>query len=162
MLILILPGFSLSNKDWAYALKKDINLRHEVVIHEWRHWQKGGSLALYYELDQILKKVGKEKINIIAKSVGNHVAMSLLQKIPDQIDKIILCGIPSQNESYNILANFPAEKVIVFQNEKDPLGNFSEVERFIKGINPKIKVISMPRSDHSYPYPTEFAEFLLH
>ncbi len=156
---IILPGFSVSNREWAYDLKEKLG-DMSIIVHEWRHWQEGGSLALYYELDKILKKVAKEKINILAKSVGTRVAMNLIQKIPKQINKVILCGIPSLSEAYNYLSNFPARKVIVFQNTKDPLGNFSEVEEFIHRINKDIKVVEMPRNDHSYPYPSEFSKFL--
>lgn len=160
MKTIILPGFSVSNKIWAHKMANSIDLSHEVNVHEWKHWSKGGSLSLPYESDQILDKIGKNKVSLIAKSVGTRVSMFLLKLIPNQISKLILCGIPSQNEIYNNLSKVDANKVIVFQNEKDPLGNFADVEKFIHKINPKIKVIKTPRSDHSYPYPEKFTEFL--
>jgi len=161
MKTIILPGFSVSNRQWAVDLQKEMHLKDEIIIHEWKHWDKGGSLSLYYELDQILGVIAKKRVNILAKSVGTRVAMATLTKIPTQINKLILCGIPSKDPSYSTLANFSHEKVIVFQNAKDPLGNFSEVKKFINSINPKIEVIKTPRNDHSYPYPTQFEKFLL-
>ena len=93
--------------------------------------------------------------------------MDLIGKLGGQIEKIILCGIPARSFGEekkdffrNALSKLPAEKVICFQNEKDPLGNFAIVEKFIHSINPKIEVVKKERSDHHYPYSEDFQKFL--
>lgn len=128
MKTIVLPGYSLRNKDWAL-------------------------------------EIARGRVNVIAKSVGTMVAMHLLAEIPEQINKIILCGIPSVSEERKnlfaaYLADFPAKEIIVFQNTKDPLASFEEVKDFMKDVNPKIKVIEKNRSDHNYPYFEDFNDFL--
>lgn len=165
MKTIVLPGFSLHNKDWALEIKKRLSFKQSVLVHEWRHWQLGGTLRPKHEITQILKEIGKDEVNVIAKSVGTMVCIHLLAEIPDQINKIILCGIPSVSEERKnlfttSLSGFPEKDIIVFQNTLDPLASFSEVKDFMKDVNPKIKVITKERSDHNYPYFEDFIEFL--
>lgn len=172
MKTIILPGYSEHNREWAYEIKKEMGL-DEVVVHEWGHWVQG-SFSLEKELERVIEEISKireirdGKINIIAKSVGTSVAMYLLQEVSKQINKLVLCGIPingfseERKELFRTsLPRFNAEKMIVFQNSKDNLGSFAKVERFVHSIDPKIKVVEKPRSDHHYPYPEDFREFLL-
>jgi len=166
MKTIILPGYSPHNRDWAEDIKKDLSIKYPVTIHEWRHWTSG-SFSLVKEIVSILKKVGKEKINIIAKSVGTRVAMHLATKIPKQINKVILCGIPTRGESDTVretyskgLASLSPTQVIVFQNTKDPFANYKDIEKFIHSINPKINVVEKSRSDHHYPFSEDFEKFL--
>lgn len=159
MLTIILPGYSVRNKEWADGIAKEIG----AEVHYWKHWDKSLSLSLSLrnELATILEEIGSDDVNIIAKSVGTMVAMKVLQEIPGQIKKIILCGIPSTSGERlalfkEALADFPTGNIIVFQNENDPLGSYIEVKKFMARVNPKIEVVKMPRADHHYPYPSEF------
>ena len=52
----------------------------------------------------------------------------------------------------NLVAKYKGKFVVI----KD-----EEVKNFMSKVNPKIKVVKMPRSDHHYPYPEEFRRFLL-
>lgn len=168
MKTIILPGFSLSNREWAYELKKELDLDHEVIVHEWKHWETSTkSASLKFEIESLLKKAEKKKLNIIAKSFGTRVTMHLALKIPEKIGKVILCGIPTKftNESTKKLYSdglkkVNAENVICFQNTKDPFANYRIIKKFVGSINPKIKVVEKPRSDHHYPYPEDFQKFL--
>lgn len=163
MKTIVLPGYSAKNKDWA----KDIQdkLPAGTIVHEWKHWSKG-SFSLPQELKAIYEEIGDDKINIIAKSVGTRVAMHLVKEISGQINRLILCGIPtkgisdSAKENYSPLSSFPAERILCIQNIKDPLANHSNVEKFIHSINSKISVIEKGRLDHHYPYLDDFMEFL--
>lgn len=167
MITLILPGYSLRNKEWAEGLAKSMEMGQKVLVHNWRHWEKSSSssLSLKYEVEKITGEIGNETVNIVAKSVGTMIAMQVLAKLPGKINKIILCGIPSVSEERlelfkKALADFPVAFVICFQNTSDPLASYKEVKRFIEKVNPKIAVVETPRSDHSYPYPDAFAKFL--
>lgn len=167
MKTVILPGYSPHNKDWAEYTKSKLHLGHEIIVHNWLHWTKG-SFSLPREVDSLLKKFGKEKINIVAKSVGTRVAMHIIAKNPNQMNKLILCGIPTKVESKvakkiytSGLSLLSPSQVIIFQNTNDPFASFSIIEKFIHLINPKIKVIEKTRSDHQYPYPEDFQEFLV-
>ncbi len=163
---IILPGYSLKNKEWAEYVKKKLEPEHEVVVHEWKHW-KTGSFSMKKEIKEILTKIGKKKFNIIAKSVGTSVAMNLIEKSRDSVDMVVLCGIPFKNFSEEKkemfrknLPNIPTNKVTIVQNSKDYFGSFEEVKKFIGSINSKIKVVEKERSDHHYPYPTLFKKII--
>ena len=167
MKTIILPGYSPHNKDWAEEMKKRMKLGHNVFIHEWKHWGDKGSLSLAYETTKILEEIGKEKVNFLAKSVGTRVAANIIPRISEQINKVIFCGIPTTGKSeetkklyaFGLSCISPGD-IIVFQNSKDPLANYSEVKKFINSLSPLVKVIEMPCPDHNYPYPEEFENFL--
>jgi predicted alpha/beta-hydrolase family hydrolase len=164
MKTIILPGFSIHNKDWAKEVAN--NLDDNAVIHNWLHWENGkSSLNLKEELKNITEEIGEDKVNIIAKSVGTMVCMHLVKTIPKKINKIILCGIPSVSKMRKdlfttSLLGFNSKNIIVFQNTKDPFGNYENVNKFMKDINNIIEVIKKERSDHDYPYFKDFKKFL--
>ena len=172
MKTIILPGYSPHNRDWALDIKKDLKLEHEVLVHEWGHWPStssgsaSSSFSVPREVKVILEKMGKDKMNIIAKSVGTRVAMHLLVKIPKQVNKAVLCGIPTKGESetakknYAPLVDFSPTGIIVFQNTKDPFAKYKDIKKFIGSLKSKIKKMQKPRSDHHYPYPEDFQKFL--
>lgn len=169
MKTIILPGFSIKNKKWAEGIQKKLTLHFPVEIIYWPHWQSGKREEnwLEKEADKIVASIGKnKKVNILAKSIGTVVAMIVLKLNPALVNKIILCGVPlrgfreGDERYYEPLKKFPTEKLLSLQNENDHLGGFSEVEKFLHTLNPEIKTISKPRSDHQYPYPEEFIKFL--
>jgi predicted alpha/beta hydrolase family esterase len=162
---IILPGYSVHNRDWAEEMKSLMGLDHEVIVHCWKHWMSG-SFSLKRELEKIKEEIGDEKINIIAKSVGVFVALNLIPKISSQVNKIILCGIASvANEDRkalveSMLSMVSVENILCIQNENDKFVKFSDAEKFYHSVEPKLKVVSKPRSDHNYPYPEDIKEFL--
>lgn len=155
---IVLPGYSLHNKDWAEEVGG--------TVHYWLHWTTGKGLSLKVESERILSEVGKEKVNFIAKSVGTGVLMHVLPEIKSQVNKMILCGIPSVSEERKklfttSLSGFPPENIICFQNTNDPFATFEEVKKFMSQVNPEIKVVEKPRSDHNYPYFDDFVSYLV-
>jgi len=162
---IILPGYSPRNKKWADDISKEIKLEDIIIVHNWKHWQEGGSMSVKNEMEKIKEELGAEKFNIIGKSVGARMTIRIVTKMKDKVNKVILCGIAGISETsqkaYTIaLSDFPSEKIICFQNTKDPFVPYSEVEKFIHAINSRIKVIEKPRSDHHYPYSADFQKFL--
>jgi pimeloyl-ACP methyl ester carboxylesterase len=165
MKILVLPGYSLHNREWAYEVKKKLSFKHSILVHGWAHWRLGGTLKPKHEVELILKEIGREKIDLIAKSVGTMVAMLVLRQAPEKINKIILCGIPSVSPErltlfQEALENFPEKDIICFQNTADPLAGYIEVKEFMEKVNSEIEVIEESRHDHNYPYFEEFEKFL--
>ncbi len=165
MKTIILPGYSPHNKDWAQDLKSELNLGHDVVVHNWEHWGKGGSISVKKEIARILKEAGGEETNIIAKSMGTFIAAKLIPQLKGRIKKVILCGIPStsqfRGEIYKeVFADFSSKNLIVFQNERDPFATYEEVKKFMTKVNPRVLVVKKERNDHHYPYPEEIGKFL--
>lgn len=166
MITFILPGYSPKNKDWAQDVAKNLKLGHDLRPVFWGHWDDPEKTFKPKEKAQdVIDILLKDNANIIAKSVGTFVAAYAIAKIPDRINKVILCGIPAvTNEKLEIFKkafeNFPAGSVICFQNTKDPWATYTEVKEFMAKVNPKIRVIEKSRSDHDYPYSEDFREFL--
>lgn len=118
------------------------------------------------EADEVIKETGDEpKINVIAKSVGTSVAMSLLAKIPERINKVILCGIPGvdkRNQKFfrDSIGDFPIDRILCIQNERDYVVGYEKAKKFLNKVNPMIQIVKKPRADHKYPYPQDFYNFL--
>lgn len=166
MLTLILPGYSEHNRDWAKDLAGKLKLGHEVRVIEWEHWKTGKSFSAKKEIEKILEIVGAKEVNIIAKSVGVAIGLEVIPIIFSQINKVILCGIASVvNEDRKklletVLSKVQVESILCIQNENDKYVPYKEAKDFYHSVNPEIRVISKPRSDHEYPYPEEIQEFL--
>ncbi|OGM57526.1 hypothetical protein A2955_04225 [Candidatus Woesebacteria bacterium RIFCSPLOWO2_01_FULL_37_19] len=166
MKTVILPGYSKHNREWAEDVARKLKLGHKIVVHEWKHWSSKGGFSLKSEVAKILEEVGNEKVNIIAKSVGVFVALNLIPKIPTKVNKVIFCGIASvvaEDRSALLetsLLEIPVEYFLCIQNEHDKYVPFAQANEFYHAVEPKLKVISKPRSDHNYPYFEDFQKFL--
>jgi predicted alpha/beta-hydrolase family hydrolase len=166
MITFILPGYSPSNRDWADEVAKNLKLDGQIRPIYWDHWEdESQTFKPKEKKDLIVRHAKGDSFNIIAKSVGTLVAALIANEVPSQVKKIILCGIPTVSDErlkifQEAFTGFPPEKIIVFQNEKDPFATDEEVKSFMMKVNPKIKVISKERKDHHYPYFDEFQKFL--
>lgn len=166
MSVIILPGYSLHNKEWAFKLREDLP-SFQIEVHEWRHWNNPEkSFSVNQEIEKIINKIDGKKVNIIAKSVGTRVAMKLLSDHKEKVGKIVLCGIPTDGENKKTfeiykkgLENIDQQKILIIQNKNDPFASFDDIKKFIGSINFKIRIIEKPRSDHEYPYPNEIMNF---
>ncbi len=168
MQTLILPGYSLQNKTEAETIHRELGPEIDTVIWYWPYWESGQTETgwLEIEAEKIITSLKQQPTDIIAKSIGTAVAMILLKRIPYQIKKLILCGIPladflpGNDQYYEALRTKKTEEILCIQNENDNHGSFANVRNFIDTINTDIKVVSKPRSDHTYSYPEDFLTFL--
>jgi pimeloyl-ACP methyl ester carboxylesterase len=165
MITFILPGYSPSNKEWLEECAGSLKVEGTIRPIFWEHWEDPDVKFQPKEKASLIARHTKgDKINIIAKSIGTLVATYIIEQIPNQINKVIVCGIPlgdikgQEAVIKKVLGSLDRGKIICFQNENDPLGSFAEVRKFLP---PEIKLISKPRSDHSYPYYSEFNNFLI-
>lgn len=133
----------------------------------WQHWDSGPKAGwIEDEAERFVKGLGGEKVDIVAKSAGTMVCMAIIKLRPELVNKVILCGIPlddflsGDEKRYEVLKNFPTEKLLCLQNENDNHGAYSEVRNFVQNINPEIRIITKPRYDHDYPYYKDFVDFL--
>lgn len=169
MKTLILPGYSAHNKDWAETVKGELESEFPIIVVYWPHWtsEQKDPNWIQNEVAKIQDLTRGKKINIIAKSIGTYAAMLLLKENPDCLNKIILCGIPLNDLSgqskiaYSVLKALQSNEVLCISNSEDPHGSASEVEHFVHLLNPAIRVLSKPRSDHEYYYSQDIKEFLL-
>ncbi|HUF38028.1 MAG TPA: alpha/beta fold hydrolase [Anaerolineales bacterium] len=162
MRTILLPGYSPRNREWAEELAAEIP---GAEMHPWPHWETGGTLDAAAELAAIKKRIGADTVNLLAKSVGCRIAARILRSAPEQIHKLVLCGLPSTQVEARAdfsaaLARLPAERVLVVQNRLDPYATFKEVQAMIQGILPGVRLVEGDRDDHHYPYPEVFRGFL--
>lgn len=167
MKTVILPGFSPKNKTWVEEVKAELNSTIPCEVVYWKHWETGTTETGWIDTEaRRISELIQDNTSIIAKSIGTAVAMEVVRKKRDLMDKLILCGIPTKDfqdgddKRYDILKIFPSNRVLCIQNLEDNHGNFDEVEKFLHSVNPKLKIVSKPRSDHEYPYFEDFKNFL--
>lgn len=165
MVTFILPGKSARNKVWLDACAAKIQFDGIVRAVSWEHWLDPEEKFDVNEKATIISRHTKgDTINIIAHSVSTLITALIIGQIPNQINKVIICGIPmdgiSDVEKETIkksLTSLKPENLIVFQNSNDPHGSFDEVRKLLPE---SIKVISKESSDHDYPYFEDFNKFL--
>jgi predicted alpha/beta-hydrolase family hydrolase len=166
MLTFILPGGSVKNKEWLEECAMSLKVEGYIRPIFWDHWDDPDADFDKKEKATLISRHSKgDKLNIVAKSIGSLVTAYIIEQVPDQINRVIICGIPlhdiSEDEKETIkkaLSGLPAGKLLCFQNAGDPHASYEEVKKFLpKGI----KLISKPRADHSYPFYAEFNKFLI-
>ena len=168
MVTVILPGYSIHNKEWLEETAQKIGTDGEIRPIYWEHWTDPDSKFDAKEKARLLDGVaGKRVVDIIAKSIGTFVAGYIIEKSPEKIRKVILNGIclaDLAEDEKEILKSalklISPGNIICFQNEEDPHGDFNQAKNFLSGVNTKITVISKPREDHEYFYIDEFRDFL--
>jgi predicted alpha/beta hydrolase family esterase len=167
MKTLILPGFSIKNKDWAESIQKELSGDFDCEVVYWPHWETEVKEEDWIEKEaQKIIQNNSEPINIIAKSIGTTVAAIVIDKNPEIIHKLILCGIPlndldpGEGSIYDSLNKLDPKVVLSIQNNEDPHGSFTEVEKLIHDIQPNIEILSQKRDDHEYPDANIFIKFL--
>ena len=168
MIDIILPGYSDKNKFWLEETAKNLVSENEVRTVYWNHWTD-----FHKKFDPKDKAIDvvdvmlDDSSNIIAKSVGTLVAAYILERAPEKIKKVILCGLPLKDFSeadkkvvQESLAKINPENIICIQNSNDPHASYQEALEFVGKVNSKIKVISKESSDHEYLYADDFTNFL--
>lgn len=156
---IILPGFSQHNEKWAKELK-DALADDSVLIHFWLHWttQNDSDFSIENEIPRILEKINDQRIKIVAKSIGTFIAMFLLEKIPEKINKIVLLGIPFNDLSkeeikkYEVIKDFDPKKILIIQNNQDPHGSFNDIFKYFYNLNNQIEILKQDSLTHEYPY----------
>lgn len=164
--LIILPGFSTKNKDWAFETASKLGDFNPKVI-EWEHWETGKTNANWIsdEASKIESLIGNRQVNIIAKSIGTLIAMIVLRNKSELVSKLILCGIPlndidlKDEEYYSELKNIDSSKVLIIQNDKDSHGDYEKVKKLVKNINENIKILVKTANNHEYPYYEDFRNF---
>ncbi len=161
MQTLILPGYSASNKDWVDETAKNLKVGGVVRPFYWMHWTDENSK---FDVDEktnlIIKHIKGDNINIISKSAGNLIALKLVTMIPDQIKKIVLCGLAINDaksedlEFIKMICQNNKNKITIIQNSNDPHGTYEQIKDFGNVINKE-------SDTHDYFYFEEINKFLI-
>ncbi|MCL4389767.1 MAG: hypothetical protein M1484_01585 [Patescibacteria group bacterium] len=168
----ILGGGSFKNQTWIDQTQGQLAPEIVAEANYYNDWSAGNDAHIDFdvEIGKLLGKVGHEPFNLIAKSVGSLIGLSAVGRVPEQVRKIIICGIPLKDfpleeitNCYRVLKTVPAENVLVVQNELDPHGSFEEAKGFLAKVNPAIKIMKKTgefAATHNYPYAQDFKDFL--
>ena len=165
MQTVILPGFSPENKEWADQVASKLSVDGQIRPILWDHWYDTEEKFYPKEKATLIARHSRgDTVNIIAKSIGVLVAAHIIEQIPAQINKVIICGIPLNDLNVlerdvikKSLEKIDSQKLICFQNDADPHGNFNEAKEF---LGDKINLVSKAGDTHDYPYYEEFNSFL--
>ena len=168
MITLILPGYSPNNREWSEENSRFLDLEGQIRPIFWDHWTEPEKEFDPKNKARILGNISKNLItNIVAKSIGCLVGSYIIRDHPEQIGKVVFCGLPLNDLNdeekevvKDALKTISPEKIICFQNEDDTHGTFEQVKDVIGKIDSEIRVVSKNGSDHEYPYYDEFQEFL--
>jgi pimeloyl-ACP methyl ester carboxylesterase len=169
MVTVILPGYSVHNKEWLEETAQKIGVDGEIRPIYWEHWTDPDLKFNAVEKAKLIDGVaGIRAVDIIAKSIGTFVAGCIIEKSPQKIRKVILNGICLEDLSEDekeilksALKLISPENIICFQNEEDPHGDFEQAKKFLSDVDPEIVIVSEPRDDHEYPYIDDYKKFLL-
>lgn len=169
MVTIIIPGYSLHNKEWLKDTADQIDMEGEIRPIYWSHWDEPEKEFDPKDKARMIDDVvGPKMVNIVAKSIGTLAASYMVEKSPEKIRKIIFCGIPLNDLSEDrkviiraALKKIPPDLIQVYQNIEDPHASFDQAKIFFNEIDPEIEVISKDRNDHEYFYIDEFHDFLL-
>jgi pimeloyl-ACP methyl ester carboxylesterase len=169
MVTVILPGYSVQNKEWLEETARELGIEGEIRPVYWGHWSDSQKKFDAKEKARMLNSViGKRTVNIIAKSIGTLAASYIISDNPEKIKKVIFCGIPLNDMDEmdkavitKALITVPAEFIRCFQNADDPHASYEEAKHFYKSVGSEIEVISKDRADHNYFYTDKFKKFLL-
>jgi pimeloyl-ACP methyl ester carboxylesterase len=163
MQTIILPGYSVKNKEWTDEVADSIKVEGIIRPVHWDHWVDESQKFDAKEKAVVIARHSRGvKLNIIAKSIGTLVASLIIQRIPDQIEKVIFCGIPVNDLTEDDLLQIKKaigimkDKIVVFQNDNDPHGTSAQVKSF----EVDFKLIEKPSYNHEYPYFEEFNELI--
>jgi len=166
MQTVILPGHDSKNKEWADLVAVNLTVDGQIRPTFWDHWLDPTQLFYPKEKAMLITRHSKgDEINIVAHSVGTLVGAYIVSEIPNQINKVILCGIPlhdlsmEEKEDLKKAINLlPKEKLICYQNSNDKHASYTEVKEFLpEGVT----LIEKQSEDHNYPYFEEFNKFLV-
>lgn len=171
MKVLVLPGFSAHNKQWAKEISEKLKPIGEVSRVSWEHWQTGSASPHWIdkELEKIRPLVSRRyPISLVAKSIGTLVAAKLIDSFPQSfVDRLVLCGIPindlglDSHKAYQALKKIPANKILVLQNNLDPHGTYQQVVEMFKALAlPDLEIVSQDAGNHEYPYFQTIKDFL--
>lgn len=168
--LLILPGFSLKNRDWATQMAQELQPQFGAKIWGWKHWQSGDNADFSAELEARaiitqLKKKKDEPVHVLAKSIGTWVLSKIIKQSPNLFAKIILCGVPLndlEKHEWNDYKNFKnvTSPTICFQNDADPHGNFAQVSQLFTDEKIDIPLVEKSGNNHDYNYSSDFQLFL--
>ncbi len=169
MKYILLPGFSIKNKEWSEEFVVEMKKRgFTFEILEWMHWGSGdvNDWDPEAEMQRLEELIDNQENVIVAKSLGTFISVLYVLSNDVKPTKLMWMGIPIHDLSEDELNMYPMMvsgidlPIRVIQNTKDTHGTSAELKEFFVTNQVKIEVMEKDRDDHSYPYYDEVEKFL--
>lgn len=170
MNIILLPGNSLSNKEWIDKTADTMRSGFESsIVQYYDHWERGGDLIdIGKEVEKLAVSVKKLNSYVIfAKSAGVLVTLKSIKDKKIDPKKCVFVGTP---------VNWAKEKDIIFQDwfklfsvptlfiqhTGDPVISSSDLKNFLNenGVS-NFKFLELPGNSHDYPELDTLTKFTL-
>lgn len=158
MNLLLLPGNSISNKEWIYKVFNFIKKEYDKgIVHKYNHWENGeGIINLNTEIESISNYFNEGHFIIFAKSVGCLVALKAMYEKKIFPVRCYFLGFPFNWAKKN---GFDFDKwmsslnipVVFIQNNNDPFMKCDELKNYLKSLKISNYKIYESRGDtHDY------------
>lgn len=158
MKLVILPGNSPSNREWADEAKESFSsMFSDIYVQSYSHWNSGQEFIDFdTELAKLVKNVGQKDCVVLAKSAGAMLSVYGVHKNIFHPLKCVFLGLPIRFAEEN---NFALEQwfqqydvpTVVIQNSNDPVTSFQKVEVALSSLNKtSIELIEIEGDDHKY------------
>lgn len=161
MKVFLLPGQSISNKEWIEGVEKkfkEISSDTEVLYYE--HWSLGEKdTNISLETEKLVKLVNSytDDYIVFTKSIGSLVFLNSFKDLKRKPKVVLMLGFPyylAKELDFDLksLFNKIDFKVNIYQKEYDTAGKYEEVKPFSNEYVTVEKYVSAgePNDNHSY------------
>lgn len=159
MNLLLLPGNSSNNKDWAYEARDALtSLFDRCVVHEYAHWTSGAAIAdIDLEIEALKQTIkGLGDYAVFAKSIGTVIAAKGIFEGVLGPGKCIFAGAPlplikDRDYEYTKWLAASGKPVLFIQNSHDPVAGYEELKTYLKSSELiGYELVELPGDTHNY------------
>ncbi len=161
MKIIIVPGNSFKNKEWARKLEKFLRLKkkHDVLSVEYSHWSSKENVI---NIEEEAVRLGNllspsEEYLVVAKSAGILVSLRAFLSGKINPKSFVFLGLPlrwaiEKEINMELMFHKFSTSALLIQNDKDPIASASEVHKFLKKLKPPkdVRLIEISGDTHDY------------
>lgn len=159
MKLLILPGNSARNKEWAdKGVEACSDNFADVYGHYYEHWETGKETDFDLEIRRVehaFPIITSEPVAVLAKSAGSIITIYANYLRRWQLAQCLFVGLPLGNEKQAVqLKDWFARMMTpttIIQNTNDPYSSHARVKDFLQSLSlPNITLIETPGDNHDY------------
>jgi 2-succinyl-6-hydroxy-2,4-cyclohexadiene-1-carboxylate synthase len=133
--LLLLHGFTGSLESWKWLIPKWQDFRKLILVDILGHgltaspddWKRYDIKLVAADLEEILKQLNVEKINILGYSMGGRLALTFAILYPSRVKKLILeSSSPGLKTLEERLLRIKSDEALALEIEKDGVEKFVE------------------------------------
>lgn len=156
--LIIFPGNSVSNREWAEEVAREVKGTFETIrVVYYQHWETGEKTIDFDIEDKNLIKItqGLGEYVIFAKSAGTILSLRGITEGILKPVKNVFCGFPlkfGRSLNQNVDEWLPKLRIptVVIQNTEDPVMTYKEMSEYMESVNQKIRTVETGGNTHDY------------